>query len=163
MPTNASHSFALAILTILLTSLHAGAQSLDPPTVLPGDTTLEVASGLQQRPTWAAGDGQFLVVWEDSRSALGGFQEDPPTTSSISLFKSDLLAARYDGSGNRIDSVPIVVSGMPWIQRFAKVAWNGENYLVVWQSEFSSQLTYTDAIFAARVAPDGTVLDDPRS
>lgn len=139
----------------------ASAQFPGPPILLPGDTGTEVAAGLQQRPVGAAGDGQFLVVWEDGRSVLGDFQEKPPTTSSLSLVKSDLLAARFDAQGNRLDDAPIVVSGLPWIQRYAQVAWNGSSYLVVWQAEVASALTYTDAIFAARVGPDGSVLDDP--
>ena len=151
----------VAVSLSMAVPLHGATQALGPRTVLPGDDGSAMASGLQQRPAWAAGDRQFLVVWEDARAVLGEFQERPPTTSSLSLFKTDLLAARFDASGQPLDEVPFVVSGLPWIQRYAEVAWNGENYLVVWQSEVSSELTYSDAIFAARVSPAGVVLDEP--
>ncbi|MBA3950141.1 MAG: hypothetical protein H0X44_09380, partial [Acidobacteria bacterium] len=63
-----------------------------------------------------------------------------------------------------IDTTPIVVARGLLDQRYPQVEWNGQNWLVAWLStreddSYSFDDTYSVEIRAARVAPDGTVLD----
>jgi hypothetical protein len=93
----------------------------------------------------AAGDGIYLVVWSDYLS--GG---DWP----------DILGVRVRASdGARLDATPLRIS--PGHSRTADlepaVAFDGTNFLVVWQRNDPSPL-----IYGARVrASDGAVLDEP--
>ena len=68
----------------------------------------------------------------------------------------DLYGARVSKDGVVLGSAPIVISAAAGDEADAAVAFDGTNYLVVWQDQRGS--TGRD-IYAARVSPDGTVLD----
>ena len=144
-------------LTLAALALGASAMQLDPPVLLPGDTAPVVAPGVQAAAAMARGGNQYLVVWEDSRTdgtgsvSTGGWGPGP----------SDIFAMRLDAAGQPIDLVPIVVSMRPFNQTRTNVAWNGSNWLVVWESQRITQYSTTRGIYAARVSPSGAVLDDP--
>ena len=81
-----------------------------------------------------------LVVWSDARGGTG----------------QDLYGARVSKAGVVLGSAPIVISAASGDEVAAAVAFDGTNYLVVWQDSRGS--TGRD-IYGARVSPDGTVLD----
>jgi hypothetical protein len=96
----------------------------------------------QKAPSLAWGDESFLAVWEDSRN--GNF---------------DIYGARIDSSGEVLDtpSLPIQVD---WTSdhKCPEVAFDGGNYLVVWQKMLDS----TDAnyrIEGIRISSTGEILD----
>ncbi|WP_245814314.1 DUF5011 domain-containing protein [Cystobacter ferrugineus] len=94
---------------------------------------------VDSRPTVAAGNGVYLVVWE-----MEG--HDTP----------DILAVRVRASdGARLDSSPLrIATGSP-ISDLPSVAFDGANFLVTW-----TDLSSSPAIVGARVrASDGALLD----
>ena len=135
---------------------HAQAQDLGPELVFPGDGDLVVSTGTQEAPAVAAGGPGFLAVWEDQRANLAGFAGAAGTAAGGNLI--DIYAARFDQAGNLIDTSPIVVSNQGHNQTDPVVAWNGENWLVVFVSQRPDWYFFED-IVGVRVAPDGTVLD----
>ena len=93
----------------------------------------------QANPAVAFDGTNYLVVWEDSRSG-----------------DSDIFGARVTPSGTMLDR-----RASPWHrqeftdQRSPAVAFDGTNFLVVWQDSRSG----TQDIFGARVTRGGKVLD----
>jgi hypothetical protein len=88
-----------------------------------------------------AWDGtNYLVVWADVRGTTG----------------SDIRAARVSPAGALVDATPIVVSAASADQTLPSVAFDGTNYLVVWQDQ---RVSADKDIRAARVTPAGVVLD----
>jgi hypothetical protein len=160
------HAFALviglAIAGITQTPAQANS-SVSPPTPLPGDVTVAAATGKQENVQIAKGSNTFLAVWGDTRSALsnngtltvgGG---GPYFGRGLGTM-SDIYAARLDASGNVIDQHPIVVSQASYNQGKPQVAWNGENWLVVWHQEQETNY-YNYEIRGVRISAAGTVLD----
>jgi hypothetical protein len=115
---------------------------------------------MQFNPRVARGGDKYLAVWTDSRTVVNGLNPGigSPSSNPGSGSLDDIYAARLDASGNVLDTLPIIVSGAQHNQEQPKVGWNGQNWLVAWQSQAQSNPNYTE-IRAARVSPDGTVLD----
>jgi hypothetical protein len=90
------------------------------------------------RPAIATGVGGQLVVW------------DTPRNGTV-----DIHGARLSATGQVLDPDGIAIATADGTQIAPRVAWNGEVYLVVWKDNRDGRA----AIFAARVHPDGTVLD----
>lgn len=79
----------------------------------------------------------YLVVWTEVRSS-----------------GKDVLAARMSADGQILDAAPFAVSAAAGDQFDPAVAFDGTNYLVVWQDSRDGKHVY-----GARVAPAGAVLD----
>lgn len=105
----------------------------DPDGPLPTGTPVAGA-----RPAIATGVGGQLVVW------------DSPRHGTV-----DIHGARLNAEGQVLDPDGIAIATAEGTQIAPRVAWNGEVYLVVWKDNRLGRA----AIFAARVAPDGSVLD----
>jgi len=100
---------------------------------------------LRRQPAGAFGAGVYLVAWCD-----GSRQADRPT--------ADIYCARVDAkSGKFLDPEGIRVCSAPDLQEWPAVAFDGTNFLVVWQ-DFRSGKHYS--IYAARVTPAGKLLDE---
>ena len=131
--------------------------TLSDPFLLTGDTAPAAAAGQQQDTRIAAGADGFLTVWADDRSATS-------PTAGLTYFgtglgsMSDIYAARLDAAGNVIDTAPIVVTQAEFHQKTPRVAFNGQNWLVAWQTEREGD-RYKSDVMGVRIAPDGTVLD----
>jgi hypothetical protein len=100
--------------------------------------------GSQYNPSVAANGANFLVVWEDYDS--GG---------------NDIYGARVSPDGVLLDTNAIQIVHAPGAQAQPTVAdmYDG-NFLVAWQDFRNSPGGNLEAkIFAARVGPDGSVLD----
>jgi phosphoribosylformylglycinamidine (FGAM) synthase PurS component len=109
---------------------------LDPQGIV---TSTEVRD--QQFPAVGFGAADFLVVWEDRRSGV-----------------ADVYAARVTPQGSVRDLSGIVVSTAASWQLTPAIAFDGANYLVVWQDGGGSPLHEYD-IYAARVTPQGVMID----
>lgn len=91
------------------------------------------------RPAVAAGADGFLVVWQAGRRRTG-----------------DLVGVRLDAQGAPLDVAPFLINAASDDQERARVTFGDGVYLVVWQ-DLRSHRQYD--LYAARVMPDGTVLD----
>ena len=141
----------------------AAAQDLSTLTFLPGDDVLAPAAGLQEEPAVAAGGSGYLAVWSDARSSavsLPAFTAGPYFSPGIGTMR-DIYAARLDAAGNLVDTTPIIVEQAVLNQGFPSVAWNGQNWLVVWMGQAGMACCPDIHIYAARISPTGLVLDDP--
>jgi hypothetical protein len=153
----------LAVILVFSQSAVFAQPNLSAPVPLPGDTTPLPAMGKQEKPQISKGGETFLAVWTDTRTALAG-------NGSISVggggpyfgtglgTMNDIYAARLDQSGNVIDRYPIVVNQDSYNQSYPQVAWNGQNWLVVWYQEQADSY-YNYEIRGVRVSPEGQVLD----
>jgi large repetitive protein len=105
------------------------------------DTTgIAVATGpdLQYSPAIAFDGANFLVAW----SNLSG--------------SSDIFAARVTLAGQVLDSAGIVVSNAAHNQSHPAVAFDGANFLVVWDDLRNDSFS---CVYGARIRPDGQLLD----
>ena len=141
----------------------AGPVPTMPRGMLPGDNAIGPAALDQENPQIAAGGGGYLVVWEDSRGNYASYPGNAvPTDGNVSgQTLKDIFAARLDANGNLVDTVPIEVSQAKWDQTRPRVAWNGQYWLVVWNTQRATTYSYTTDVAAARVSPSGSVLDQP--
>jgi hypothetical protein len=103
------------------------------------DTSFAPAPYDQEEPAIAFDGTNFLVVWQDDRSGY-----------------SDIYGARVTPQGTVLDPAGFVVSQAASYQQSPALAYDGANFLVVWQDYRS--VSYSD-IYGARVTPQGTVLD----
>lgn len=153
-----SATILLLSAVLLATGAIASRSQAEPvlldPIFLPGDGLAAPAAGMQRAHAVARGGNQYLVVWEDLRSSRDTF---PITTNS----EIDIYAARLNADGHPIDRVSIPIATDRGDQIFPYVSWNGQNWLVAWQTVVPTEWYYTGAIVATRVSPDGVVLDDP--
>ncbi|MEO0269277.1 MAG: T9SS type A sorting domain-containing protein [candidate division WOR-3 bacterium] len=93
----------------------------------------------ETHPSVAFDGTNYFVVWEDSRSGS----------------TSDIYGARVSQDGTVLDPNGIAISTATGYQGIPSVAFDGTNYLVVWEDFRSGSYD----IYGARVALDGTVLD----
>jgi hypothetical protein len=87
----------------------------------------------------SAGDGVFLVVWQDFRNGKD----------------YDVLGARINRAGKVLDPAPIRIAAGPRTQALADVASDGNGFLVAWQGLEGESAGYQG--FAAPVSADGSV------
>ncbi|ABS25884.1 cell wall/surface repeat-containing protein [Anaeromyxobacter sp. Fw109-5] len=138
---------SLVLLTMLLACEGAGSpervtlESTDSAVVNGNQASVfPPPTGSQSSPAVAFDGTSHLVVWSDARGGAG----------------QDLHGARVSAAGVLLDPAPLVISAGPGDEITAAVAFDGTNYLVVWQDQRGS--TGRD-VYGARVSPDGTVLD----
>jgi hypothetical protein len=105
---------------------------------------IRIASGLGSlgSPAVAFGRTHYLVVWQS-------------TTDYGRTY--DLHGARVSASGVVLDPDGFLISSAPESQAGAAIAFDGTNFLVVWEDRGFG--TGRSDIYAARVSPAGTVLD----
>ncbi|HTW90936.1 MAG TPA: hypothetical protein VMH22_04440 [bacterium] len=108
---------------------------LDPSAIV-----LSTAGSEQQSPAVAFDGTNFLAVWVDNRDS--GY---------------DVFAARVTPQGTVLDPSSIPVSTAQYDQEYPAVAFDGTDFLVVWSNDWRSDSS--SDIYAARVTPQGTVLD----
>jgi hypothetical protein len=105
----------------------------------PSGIPVSTAAYWQEYPALAFDGVNFLVTWHDSRNGY-----------------SDIYAARVTPQGTVLDTSGIPVSTAAYDRSYPAVVFDGANFLVTWTDCRSG--SYTD-IYAARVTPQGTVLD----
>jgi hypothetical protein len=94
----------------------------------------------QEWPRVGFDGNNFLVVWTDYRN----------------MYETDIYAARVSQSGTVLDPGGFPVSTASESQDYPSVAFDGTNYLVVWEDDRTS---YDGDIYGARVTPGGRVLE----
>lgn len=149
------------LVVALLTSAHFNnPPQLSPAVLLPGDNAIATAMGNQTAPQIASGANGFLVVWQDNRSQI----YDSPILDTCGYWSgsgagtnNDIYAARMDANGQLVDTTPIILTQSPTCQAGPSVAWNGQNWLVVWTSQKYDP--FEIVLEGVRVAPSGQVLD----
>jgi hypothetical protein len=111
----------------------------------PGGVAISTAQNNQQEPAIASDGTNYLVVWEDCRSGFSW------KSSSF-----DVYGSRFSKSAVVLDTCGVPISIAANDQGEAAVAFDGTNYLVVWQ-ELRSGTSWD--ICGARVGVAGVVLD----
>ena len=101
---------------------------------------IDIASGLT--PSVAFDGTNYLVVW----ATRGG----PPQIKSVRVDQDGVVVG---------PEITLTTSGMFNWQRAPSIAFNGSNYLVVWQDETDIQ-GFTD-LRGALISPSGAVLQNP--
>jgi hypothetical protein len=108
-------------------------------TVIDAEAILITSSASPQSYPALASDGSaFLAVWHELRD--GSY---------------DIRGTRVALDGTVLDPAGLAISTASGDQMYPAVAFDGTNYVAVWQDRRGSTLD----IYAARIAPDGTVLD----
>lgn len=125
--------------TFLIFAAESSAQNLTPILPVTG-APAAFASADQTYPDVAFDGTNYLVVWQDNRN--GAY--------------TDIYGARVSKSGALLDSSGIPISLASNHQSLPAVAFDGTNYLVVWQDYRSG--SYYD-VYGCRVTKSGTVLD----
>ena len=154
--------FAFAFVLVHLAA--AGPPDISEPRVLPGDLEVAPAAGKQWSPEIAAGAGMFLAVWVDARASANVLPENVTGGAAFDNENgtmNDIFAARLDAQGRVLDTSPIIVGLQTQNQALPDVAWNGQNWLVVWSGQEGIACCPDINVYAARVSPTGAVLDDP--
>jgi len=105
----------------------------------PGGIAISTAAEDQLYPAIAFDGTNYLVAWQDRRSG----------------FSYDIYEARVSAGGSVLDPGGIAVSNVGDDQNWPAIAFDGTNYLVVWEDWRS--LSYS-RIYGARVSKAGTVL-----
>lgn len=142
-----SNFTTFVIFTGLFTSI-----SFSQLRLLPGDGTVSPSAMEQGSPAIATGGAGTLTVWADFRANPYGSYEYETSR--------DIYGMRFDGTGAPLDALPIAIAATRANQNYPKVAWNGENWLVVFQSvDIGGTGYYQDSLEAVRVSPGGQVLD----
>lgn len=98
------------------------------------------AADLQEKPAVAYGGGVYLAVWQDLRNGKD----------------YDVYAARVSSDGKTLDPDGVLIGGGAHNQAEPAVAFDGKDFLVVWQDFGTGKY----AIHGARVSPDGKLLDE---
>jgi hypothetical protein len=105
----------------------------------PGGIPISCVALNQQNCTVAFDGTNYLAVWDDYRSGSG----------------RDIYACRLTVQGQVLDSSGICIVGGLSDQTAPDVAFDGENYLVVWRDSSAADL---GDIYCARVSPGGSVI-----
>jgi hypothetical protein len=93
--------------------------------------------------------GVYLVVWQSGRFAPGDLRDGPRPLA-------DIVGCRLDHAGKLLDSRPFTVCAAPQLQQAPRIAFDGKSFLVAWQDLRNGK---DFDVYAARVTPDGKVLD----
>jgi hypothetical protein len=107
------------------------------------DTTIVYipAINLQKYPSAAFDGTNYLIVWQDDRSSTS----------------YDIYGARVNKLGIVLDSGGIAISTAPFDQRYPCIAFDGTNYLVVWEDY--CRTSWTSDIYGAKLNQSGIVID----
>jgi hypothetical protein len=97
----------------------------------------------QSNSAIASNDSDYCIIWADER---------------YGTYDQDIYGSRVDTDGNVLDPDGILISTTTNRQAFPSVAFNGSDYLTVWQDTRNGA---DNGIYGARVTPWGYVIDRP--
>jgi hypothetical protein len=106
----------------------------------PSGIAITTVPGVQYAPAIAFDGANHLVAWQDTRSGTDW----------------DIYGTRVSPQGEVLDPAGIAFSQEANHQRFPAAAFDGANFLVVWQD---NRYGFDHDIFGARATPQGGVLD----
>jgi len=124
-------------------AIHAGRVSQSGEILDPEGIPISAGESYRFNPAVAFGTSSYLVVWTDYRNGSDN---------------RDIYASRITPSGEVLDPEGIPISTAANIQHRPSVAFDGVNWLVVWQDS-RDEPSYEGDIYAARVTQSGEVLD----
>jgi hypothetical protein len=104
---------------------------------------ISTASGDQQEPAVAFGSTGYLVTWQDKRSVSDW----------------NIYGARVTTAGGLLDTTGKAISNSANDQQLPDVAFDGTNFLVVWQDDRNGAASTRWDIFGARVSTAAVVLE----
>jgi len=107
----------------------------------PDGIAISTAAGNQEFPSVMFGGENYFVVWQDERNG-----------------NLDIYGARVTQSGTVLDPASIAISTANNTQKVPGLAFDNNNYLVVWQDARNSGILYPD-IYGVRIDQSGLVLD----
>ncbi|MDI1448264.1 hypothetical protein [Polyangium sp. 6x1] len=107
----------------------------------PAGIAVSAATGSQMYPAVASNGTSSLLVWRDYRSG-----------SSY-----DIYGARLAPDGVVLDAAGLLVSAASGSQRYPQVAWDGVNFVAVWEDLRNGGGVYD--LYGTRIDSQGTVLD----
>ena len=118
-----------------------------------GEFPIFTAPGEQVFPALAFDGTNYLVIWRDTRSGSG------PSIDT------DLFGTRVTSAGNILDPLGIAIATAPGIQEPGGIAFDGTNYLVVWNHMPMTNMSPPPdgKIFGRRITPAGDLLDGTAS
>lgn len=121
------------------------AAHLSPGGVVTGGAPFGVATGAaaERNPSVATDGTGYLVAWEDQRAGSAN---------------ADVYAARITGAGSLLDPGGFAVNTAAGVQFYPVVAFDGVNYLAVWDDLGSGA---GRSVRGSRITPQGAVLDTP--
>jgi hypothetical protein len=134
-------AISLACLFALAVTVRAADADLGPVTTM----AAKGGCGFQDRPAVAFGKDVYLVAWQDGDESADRNGQ-----------ATDILCARVGADGKALDAEPLVVCKAKDYQKRPAVAFGADVFLIVWE-DFRSGAD--GDIYAARVSPDGKVLD----
>ncbi len=106
--------------------------------VIPPEILITTSSAWERYPTVAFGDTNYLVAWEKN----AGY--------------GNIEATRVDQNGTVLDPVPIAIATNYYSEMSPAVAFDGTNYLVVWEDERDWA---SSDIYGTRISRSGEILD----
>ncbi len=109
----------------------------------PFNVTPDLAQADQRWPAVAYGNDVYLVVWQEGE-AMAGVKD------------TNIHAARVSADGQPLDPKGFVVCAAAGFQTYPAVAFDGTHFIVAWQDYRNTE---DWDVYAARVTPDGKVLD----
>jgi hypothetical protein len=113
----------------------------------PDGIAISVAPNYQGNPAVAFCGTNYLVVWEDNPGCIPNDCQD-------------ISGARVGLDGSMLDTIRIPVSTAAYEQMNPSVAFDGANYLVVWDDRrFTLDCIWSSEIYGTRVSAEGVVLD----
>ncbi len=98
----------------------------------------------QWYPSVASDGKDFLVTWQDNRN--------------YSSTNWDIYGTNVSSTGKVTSTAGVPISTSVYAQQWSELAYDGSNYLVVWQDYRNYTTSYWD-IYGSRVSKTGTVLD----
>ncbi len=133
----------------------AQAQGLGPLQFMPGDDVVAPSIGPVRQLAIAAGGPGFLAVWSDNRTVISGQTNAPGDPNAGNM--EDICGQLFDQAGAPIGP-PVIIANTGRNQRDPRLAWNGQNWLVAFESEDPAWY-FDDQVHAVRVSPSGEALD----
>lgn len=92
-------------------------------------------------------DGEnYMVVWHDTRTTVGGWS---------------IYGALVSPAGETSEPADFLINDTPLHQEHSTIEFGGTNYLVAWHEWPTDGVKQVGQVSAARVTPQGVVLDDP--
>ena len=104
----------------------------------PAGIAISTLGSIEYMPSVGYGNPYYLVAWEDSRGS-----------------SRDIYCARLDSNGTVVDPGGIAVSTADSSQNNSAIAFDGYNYLIVWQDDRNGSYD----IYGSRVGLNGVVQD----
>ncbi|KPJ72284.1 hypothetical protein AMJ52_06835 [candidate division TA06 bacterium DG_78] len=117
------------------------AARVTPSGIVLDEFVVSAAPEVQCYPSVAFDGTNFLVVWSDSRKGFDSL---------------DIYGARVSSGGVVLDTAGIRICGVENYQASPSVAFDGSNYIVVWEDYRSDS---TSHIYGAEVSPAGLLID----